>query len=209
MSGTDIEYDGVTFANVRAALCATYFMTKPMLDVADKLINGGVVEDPQRKEFENAWAEAMSYVIPSQHNFENPITPGSQDTWIQFWIDEDDRHTQDYNVANRNETIKTARVTVRFLGARAETWAKAFHHLIKRKSVPRYFMEYCNGQTLDYISPIVPINVDYFGANTTIAHDLSFNIVYVESMELDWERLEFISLSPGEIISGPDEEGDS
>jgi len=180
MSGPDIEYEGVTFANVRAALCATYFWYKDM-----------PVEE---------WEASLRYVVPSQHNFENPIEPGSQDTWIQFWIDEDDRATQDFSTASGNQTCKTAVISVRFLGVRAETWAKAFHHLIKRQSVPYYFYEYCDAQMFDYISPIVPMNVDYFGVgNTTIAFDLSFTLAYLENLKLDWEPLGFISLGSGEM----------
>jgi len=180
MRNAEIKYEGVTFDNVRAALCATYFLYEGM---------------PQEE-----WYEALKYVVPMQHNFESPIEPGSQDTWIQFWIDEDDRITQDYNTGNQNQAVKLARITVRFLGARAEVWAKAFHHLIKRKSVSTYFMEFCNATMLDYVSPIVPMNVDYFGVgNTTIAHDLSFNLQYDENMEFDWEPLDYISMSDGKI----------
>jgi len=179
MSGVELKYEGVTFDNVRAALCATFFMYKDM---------------PQEE-----WKEALKYVVPMQHNFINPIEPGSQDTWIQFMIDEDDRLTQDSNVEDRNETMKVARITVRFLGRRAEVWAKAFHHLTKRNSVADYFGQFCNAQMLEYVSPIVPINVDYFGKNTTIAHDLSFDLQYTEYMEFDWEPLEFIGLPDGEM----------
>ena len=142
MSGPEITYEGVTFDNIRSALCATYFLYQDM---------------PEAE-----WTKALEYVVPMQHNFEHRIEPGDQDTWIQFWIDEDDRLTQDYNERNRNQTMKVAHITVRFLGRRAETWAKAFHHLTKRKSVPMYFAEYCNAAMLEYVSPIVPINVDYF-----------------------------------------------
>jgi len=179
MRSVELKYSGVTFDNVRAALCATYFLYEGM---------------PQEE-----WREALKYVVPMQHNFQNPIEPGSQDTWIQFWIDEDDRLTQDYNANNQNQTVKLATVTVRFLGVRAEMWAKAFHHLTKRRSVPLYFKEFCNASMLEYISPIVPINVDYFGANTAIAHDLSFNLCYDENMEFDWEPLEYISMPDGKI----------
>jgi hypothetical protein len=179
----EIVYDGVTFDNVRAALCATYFFYRGM---------------PQ-----DEWKQALEYVVPMQHNFESPIEPGSQDTWIQFWINEDDRHTQDYNADNMNQTLKSAHITVRFLGVRGETWAKAFHHLTQRQGVPGYFAAYCNAKMLEYISPIVPINVDYFGVgNTTIAFTLSFNLVYIESMDLNWEPLEYILIGSGEMISG-------
>jgi hypothetical protein len=178
--GPNIEYEGVTFANVRAALAAVYFLHE------------GMTRDE--------WTKALRYVIPMQHNFENPIEPGSQDTWIQFWIDEDDRYTQDYNESGENRTLKRAHITVRFLGRRAETWAKAFHHLTGRVSVPRYFAEYCNGTMLEYISPIVPRNVDYFGVgNTTVAHDLSFDIRYVEALGYKWTPFEAAVVLPGEL----------
>jgi len=174
-----IEYTGVNFDNVRGLLCDMYFM------------RDGVTEEE--------WRNCLNFVVPMQHNFENPIKPGTQDTWIQFWIDEDDRLTQDYNEVDENLTLKTARVAVRFLGVEAEMWAKAFHHLTKRKSVATFFMERCNGRSLEYISPIVPMPVDYFGVgNTTIAFDLSFSIVYEEVMRLDWEPLEYISMEPGQ-----------
>jgi hypothetical protein len=178
--GPEIEYAGVNFASLRAAIAAIYFMREGML--------------------ENEWREALRYVIPAQHNFQLPIEPGSQDTWIQFWIDEDDRLTQDANADDANGTQKIARVTLRFLGKRAEVWAKAFHHLTKRKSVPVYFAEYCNAEMLEYVSPIVPMNVDYFKTgNTTIAHDLGFSLRYMEYMKFNNEPLGYVSTAPGEI----------
>jgi hypothetical protein len=179
--GPEIVYEGVSFAGVRAAIAATYFMYPDMP--------------------ESAWKEALKYVLPMQHNFQNPIEPGSQDTWIQFWIDDDDRLTQDANAGDANGTQKVARVSLRFLGRRAEVWAKSFHHLTERKSVPMYFAEYCNAEMLEYISPIVPINVDYFKVgNTTIAHDLSFSLHYMEYMEFGNEPLEYVSVAPGKIL---------
>jgi hypothetical protein len=176
--GPEVEYEGVNFAGVRAAIAAIYFLYEDMP--------------------ESEWQEALGYVLPMQHNFENPIEPGSQDTWIQFWIDEDDRLTQDANVDDANGVQKVARVTLRFLGRRAEIWAKAFHHLTKRKSVPMYFAEYCNAETLEYIGPIVPMNVDYFKVgNTTIAYDLSFSMRYMEYMKFGIRSLEYISMRPG------------
>jgi hypothetical protein len=178
--GLEIEYEGVSFNSVRSALAATYFMYEDM---------------PQ-----DEWLKALGYVLPMQHNFQNPIEPGSQDTWIQFWIDEDDRLTQDYNAHNANITLKAARITVRFMGRRAETWAKAFHHLTKRKSVQAYFADYCNAEMLEYVSPIVPINIDYFGVgNTVVAHDLSFTLRYEEVMKFDWQPLEYVSVAAGKM----------
>jgi hypothetical protein len=178
--GPELTYTGVTFDTVRAALAASYFLYTDM---------------PQEE-----WQAAFTYVVPMQHNFENPIEPGSQDTWIQYWIDDDDRLTQDYNAGDANGTMKVARITVRFLGRRAEVWAKAFHHLTNRKTVQQYFAEYCNAEMLEYVSPIVPINVDYFKVgNTTIAYDLSFSLRYMEYMEFEHEPLAYIAVAPGAV----------
>jgi hypothetical protein len=178
--GPEIVYEGVSFKNVRAAIAATYFLYEGMP--------------------ESEWVEAQKYVIPMQHNFQNPMEPGSQDTWIQFWIDDDERLTQDTNADDANGTQKVAKVSLRFVGRRAEVWAKAFHHLTKRKSVPGYFAEYCNAEMLEYVSPIIPINVDYFKVgNTTIAHDLSFSLHYMEFMKFNNEPLNYVSVAPGQI----------
>jgi hypothetical protein len=180
--GPEIVYEGVSFDNVRAAVTAIYFLYPDMP--------------------EEEWREALKYVVPMQHNFELPIEPGSQDTWIQFWIDEDDRLTQDANIQDANGVLKVARITLRFLGRRGEVWAKAFHHLTKRVSVPAYFAEYCNAEMLEYVSPIVPINVDYFKiGNTTVAHDLAFSLRYKEYMKFGNAPLEYISAAAGEMAS--------
>jgi hypothetical protein len=183
MSGFYARYRGVNFDTVRLAVAAIYFWRKDMP--------------------EEEWAECLKYVVPMQHNVENPIIPGSQDTWIQYWIDDDDRITQDFMRTGKNEALKVAHITLRFLGVRGEQWAKAFHHLTKRKSVGYILEGYCQAKMLEYVSPIVPSNVDYFGTgNTTVAFTLGFDLRYLESIELSYWPLEYISLAPGKIISG-------
>jgi hypothetical protein len=183
VKGLQARYEGVNFDTVRLAVAAIYFW-----------YDGMPVEE---------WRECLKYVVPMQHNVENPIVPGAQDTWIQYWIDEDDRWTQDYERAGKNQTLKLAHITLRFLGERGEQWAKAFHHLTQRKSVGYILEGYCRAVALEYVSPIVPINVDYFGTgNTTVAFTMGFDLKYTESIELDREPLEYISLAPGEIIYG-------
>jgi hypothetical protein len=173
-----IKYKGVTFDSVRGVLCDCYFLD----------------EDTT----EEQWRECLQYVLPMQHNVLMPIKPGSQDTWIQFWIDSDEALTIDRMTYNANTVHKQARITVRFLGIEAEMWAKALHHLKNRDSVAEYFYQRCNGKNLEYIGSIIPMNVDYFGVgNTTIAFDVSFTVVYEEVMDLDWEPLEYISLAAG------------
>ena len=187
MAGLDLRIYGVNFDTVKEALVALYFKYQ------------GISEE----ELE----QCRGYVLPMQHNFEQPINPGSQDTWIQFWIDNDDRMTQDTNKDGINWTSKVAHITVRFLGVRAEAWAKAFHHFSGRQTPNMIWYHYCNGESLEYVTPIIPTNVDYFGSgNTTIAFTLSFNLKYHEG--LDYRpvagddtnyKLKYISLAAGEL----------
>lgn len=187
MAGLDLRIYGVNFTTVREALVSLYF----------KHPNISRVE----------LREARGYVIPMQHNFEQPLKPESQDTWIQFWIDNDDRMTQDTNEDGINWTIKVAHITVRFLGERAEAWAKAFHHLCGRQTPNMIWNYYCNAEALEYVTPIIPINVDYFGTgNTSIAFSVSFNLKYKEGLDFrpvqgedTTPRLMYISLASGSI----------
>jgi hypothetical protein len=193
--------EGVTFANLRAALAMVYF---GYVDMTDQY-----------------WSDALRHVVPMQHNIENPIsltkidgTLVARDTFIEFWIDDDDRLTQDSKWQTRvkiledvsipyqtSEVLKVARITVRFVGAKGEAWAKLFHHVVKRPEVASVFYEYCNAIALDYIGSIRPINVDYFGAqNTTVAYDITMMLQYTEVIKLPGERLGLVSLADG-IVS--------
>jgi hypothetical protein len=147
----------------------------------------------------------MKYVVPMQHNFENPIKACTGDTFIQYWIDRDDRIAQDYNADTFQVVEKTADVTVRFLGAQAEQWAKALHHIAGRPIVWQILEEACNATILEYIRPIVPVNVDYFGVgNSAIAFETGFTLRYMEYMDLSDLRkpLEYISLPAGTLVEG-------
>jgi hypothetical protein len=180
-------YEGLNFTTLRLALLAIYWY-KPGMEGDE-------------------WVKNIKYVVPAQHNWWNPINAGTNDTYIQYWIDRDDRLTQDYNEGTKVIVLKVADITVRFLGAQAEQWARAFHHLTRRQSVGEIFQDFCNGEALEYIGPIVPVNVDYFAAhtgNTVIAFDISFSMKYREYMDLGDLRkpLEYLSIVPGEVISG-------
>ena len=187
MAGLDLRIYGVNFDTVREALVALYFKHPEMSGIELQ--------------------EARGYVLPMQHNIEQPIKPDSQDTWIQFWIDNDDRLTQDRNEEGINWTQKVAHITVRFLGARAEAWAKAFHHLCGRQTPNMIWHYYCNATALEYISPIIPLNIDYFGVgNTTVGYSISFNLKYDEGLDFrpvvgedTTPRLMYISLAEGII----------
>ena len=86
MAGLDLRIYGVNFDTVKEALVALYFKYQ-----------GITTEELNR---------CRKYVLPMQHNFEQPIKPGSQDTWIQFWIDNDDKLIQDTNEAGINWTTR-------------------------------------------------------------------------------------------------------
>jgi hypothetical protein len=183
MAGLELAYKGLTFETLKYLLFSLYFWKKGMS--------------------EEECAEHARYVLPMQHNIDNPIEPGSQDTWIEYWINEDDRLTQDYYAGKTDETLKVAELTIRFLGKRAEQWAKVLHHLTMRASAMTMFEEYVNGHFLEYVGPVIPMNVDYFGVgNTSIAFDVTMRVEYKEYIELDWEPLAFIEVPGGEIVEG-------
>jgi hypothetical protein len=143
------------------------------------------------------------FVVPMQHSIENPIQAGSQDTFIEYWINSDERVTQDYVNYNSEEVGKIAHVTIRFIGVQAENWAKAFHHLAQRSSVAHVLQKLCNGTSLEAIGDIRPTCIDYFSTgNSTIAFDVDFKIGYAESLDLSWEPLENVTIAPGELVLG-------
>lgn len=206
MDGIDatdtIVTEGVTFHNVAAALAWLYFGYDTMS--------------------QEEWQLALRHVVPMQHNKENPITAlardgdVSKDTFIEYWIDDDDRITQDSKgwttikeaeglkvPYQTDECRKLARVTVRFLGSKAEAWAKLFHHLTKRQEIGGLFREYCNAEQLEYVGSIRPINVDYFGSqNTAVAFDIVIMLQYLEVIKLPGERLGLISIAAGDMGIG-------
>jgi hypothetical protein len=186
VAGLPVEYKGVTFENVQYALASLYFFKLNMTD----------------EEF----SAKLKYVVPMQHNFENPINAESNDTFIEYWIDDDDRLSQDKIEGDQEIADKTATISLRFLGAQAEQWAKAMHHLTWRKTVRDIFAFYCQATMegcFEYVGKIVPQNVDYFGTgNSTIAFDVTFSLRYNESITLSREALTYLSLSSGELIGG-------
>lgn len=168
-------YTGVTFNNLRKALYYIYFGE----DVGE--------------------LEAYKYIIPRQQNFFIPIEPTGNDTFIQFFIDKDERLTQDTFRYKENAVRKVAHCSLRFVGKNAEVWAKAFHHLTKRSDVYAVFLGTCQAQLLEYVEEIYPTVVTFKGVNTHIAFDIMFRLDYSETMELDWLPLEKVSLASGRI----------
>lgn len=183
--GPQLRFIGVSFETVRVAITNLYFL-----------------HDGMTKEEFN---KAKEFVVPMQHNYMNPIIPGSQDTWIQYWVNEDEKNGRDYAEGDTNTCKKMATVTLRFLGTRAEVWAKSFHHLTERESCSAIFKKVCNAGFLGYISSIVPSNIDYFKTgNTEIAFTLSFKLEYDEIIDLSQGdsvggELMYVNFPAGEI----------
>lgn len=198
-------YSGVSFSRLRTFLFYMYFYYEGM---------------------EKQEADAcMNLVVPMLNSIENRLNPqydeaGEQkitdDTFIQYWIARDSRLTMDTNDrgdgSGRNYTaVKVALVDIRFVGAQAETWAKAFHHITQREQVAAYMYELCSGKILEDVGDIVPVNIDYFGVgNSTIAFDVSIKIQYSESITLNWKPLELIVIAPGDVeVQGEIDESDA
>jgi len=184
-----ITWQGVTFESVKKALTAMYFW-KP-----------GLSEQEQDRYL----SAKERFVVPMKSNIENPLRGGRYDTFIQYWIDEMDRLTQDRTVHAKNTTYKTARISLRFIGVQAELWAAAFHRVTARQSVHDFWLFYCGVDLFEYIGPIVPIGVDYFnGDNAAIAFDIEIQMRYAEVIDMTAVKdvLSYVAIAPGLIIGG-------
>lgn len=168
------RYNGVNFNNLRKALYLIYF------GIDKGACNS--FESPKYK-----------YIIPMQGNFENPLQLNAKDTFIMFWIERDESLTQDdyvqYGDQGFNRQKCVASILLRFIGAEAEEWSKAFRHLTKRKGVTEIWSGVCNAEKLEYTSPIVPRKVNYTGKNSQIAFDVRFKLYYDECISTGWQPL--------------------
>lgn len=168
------RYNGVNFNNLRKALYLLYF------GIDKGACNS--FESPKYK-----------YIIPMQGNFENPLQLNEKDTFMMFWIERDESLTQDdyvqYGDQGFNRQKCVASILLRFIGAEAEEWSKAFRHLTKRKGVTEIWSGVCNAEKLEYTSPIVPRKVNYTGKNSQIAFDVRFKLYYDECISTGWQPL--------------------
>lgn len=168
------RYNGVNFNNLRKALYLIYF------GIDKGACNS--FESPKYK-----------YIIPMQGNFENPLQLNEKDTFMMFWIERDESLTQDdyvqYGDQGFNRQKCVASILLRFIGAEAEEWSKAFRHLTKRKGVTEIWSGVCNAEKLEYTAPIVPRKVNYTGKNSQIAFDVRFKLYYDECISTGWQPL--------------------
>ena len=143
--------------------------------------------------------EAMKFILPMQNNFFSPIEAASDDTYILVTYTTDDSITTDANSPATNYTIKRAECSVRFVGAQAEIWAKALHHMRSRPAFYKIWLGTCQAEFLKYIGAINTMPVSFFGKNFNTAFDIDFYLEYKESIDLGWLPLENVSVAPGNI----------
>ena len=177
--GYETRYLGVNFNNLRKALYLLFFG----------------VDNGKCNSFES---EKYQYIIPMQGNFENPLQLKQNDTYIQYWIEQDTSLTRDDYVQEGDESWNrqkcVATVLLRFIGVQAEDWAKSFRHLYKRKGVVDIWNGVLNAEKLEYTSPIIPRKVYYSGLNSQIAFDLHIKLYYDEVISTGWKPLTGVNL---------------
>lgn len=176
-------FDGVCMQSVHAVLQQLIY---------------GTDEDPEKQAAIDALGD--KYIIPMLHNYVNPISPTSKDTFIEYIIEEDNRVTQDQRAYNAEAVaVKVAVVFVRFIGAQGEQLAKLFHFLTCRTDTANIWIKECNARMLDYISPIMCSVIDYYGHNSALAWDVRLRVNYTESLQLSQSTLTGVSLSQGTV----------
>lgn len=182
--GVESRYTGVNFNNLRKALYLLYFGIGEVKDSKGNVIKA------LSQDFDSP---KYKYIIPMQGDFENPSGLKENDTYILFWIEKDTALTQDdyvqYGEDAYNRQKCVASVLLRFVGAQAETWAKAMRHLAKRSGVTQIWSGVCNAEKLEYTSPIIPRRVHYSGRNSEVAFDLRFKLYYDECIPTGWKPL--------------------
>lgn len=176
------EFRGVNFENLRIFLYHIHF---------------GRLEDAV--EDKNAYNQKKKYIIPMRDEYENPSSFDEGDTYIQYFILRDKMLNNSAINYNANETLKEARIAIRFVGKEAENWAKRLHHANTRKDIQANFQEDCNGIILPSIGDIVPKQVRFFGTVTSIGFDIILNTAYTEVLDLDFDRLTKIKMASGII----------
>lgn len=189
-------YLGVNFNNLRKALYLMFFGADEVKD------SKGNIVKVLSQDFSSP---KYKYIIPMQGNFESPIEFNSKDTYMLFWIEQDESLTQDdyvqYGEDAYNRQKCVASILIRFVGKEAETWVKAFRHLAKRKGVTEIWAGVCNAEKLLYTSPIVPRRVNYSGKNSQVAFDVRFKLYYDEVIATGWQPLKGINFTvEGNII---------
>lgn len=190
------RYNGVNFNNLRKALYLLYFGVDPIKNEKGEIIGS---------KSDNFDSPKYKYILPMQGNFENPLQLDEKDTFMLYWIEQDESLTQDDYVIDEdnqgwNRQKCVASILIRFIGKDAENWVKVFRHLVKRSNVTKIWSGVCNAEKLEYTAPVIPRRIDYFGKNSQIAFDVRFKLYYDEVISTGWKPLEGIDFTiNGEI----------
>lgn len=173
------QYYGVNFDTLRKALFIIFFGER----------------DGECDDFNSP---LYKYIIPLQGNFENPIKGESKDTYIMYWIEQDESLTQDSYVrldgVDYNQQNCIADILVRFIGVEAEQMCKVFRHLCKRKNVADIWYDCCDAEKFLFTSPIIPRRLEYSGKTNNIAFDTRFRLHYNETIPTGWKPLLSINM---------------
>lgn len=189
--GNTIGFTGVNFNNLRKALYLMFFGAGEVKDS-----NGNVI----KYLCDDFDSPKYKYIIPMQGNFENPLQLNDKDTYMMYWIERDESLTQDDytedsegNPVDRQKCV--ASILIRFIGNEAETWAKTFRHLAKRKDITKIWYGVCNAEKLFYTAPIIPRKVNYTGRNSQVVFDARFKLYYDECITTGWKPLEGVNFN--------------
>lgn len=180
--GTDFE--GVSYETVRIAL--------------RHIIYGVGETEEEEKALEEKW---NPFIVPMIHNYFNPLQGDIQSsTFVEYWIEEDRRLTQDEQAYNAVATrVKVATILLRFIGKDGENAAKLMHMLASRNDACNILFTECNATLLEYVSPIFCKHIDYYGKNGAIAWEMRLMLQYQEIFHLDQQPLKAVHLVPGNI----------
>ena len=183
MSSPVVTWTGVTMDSVHACL--------------RKIIYGvGATEEEDAAIKE----KADKYIIPMLHNYFNPITPDSDDTYVEYQIESDDALGKDalaYDAAVSQVCV--ADIALRFIGPNAEGVAKYFHLLTTRQDTSNIWFTECYAQLLPYVSPILSTCIDYYGSTAAWGWDVRFRLQYTLVLPLGQQKLENVTLASGSV----------
>lgn len=145
-------------------------------------------------------AKADKYIIPMLHNYFNPITPDSDDTYVEYKIESDDavvKDAQAYDAAVSQVCV--ADIALRFIGPNAEGVAKFFHLLTTRQDTSNILFKECYAVIMPYVSPIESTCIDYYGKDAAWGWDVRFRLQYTLVLPLGQSKLENVTLASGSV----------
>ena len=87
--------------------------------------------------------DAYKYILPMKQNFFNPVEDMGDDTYIQYFIDRDERITQDQFGYNTNFLYKMADVSLRFIGKTSRGLGEGNTSFYEKNKCFKDFLQVC------------------------------------------------------------------